>query len=126
MASPMRPMRLMTSLRRFSRCAAVWRAPKNSHAPAAMSRIARRLRIATSVAPEDDRRLAPSRNIEGYSSLQDGSAGDRRFLEHLGIILQELIEPLIGERVVEQHIEHFERHGGDVGPGGGRVNDVRG
>src|SRR6266478_1550599 len=48
----------------------------------------------------------------GYSSLPVGSACGRRFLEYLGIILEEHFEPL-------------ERHGGNVRTGRGRFDHMR-
>src|SRR5579862_7877953 len=40
---------------------------------------------------------------------------DRGFLENLGPVFEKLIETLVGQRVIEQHIQHLERHGGDMG-----------
>src|SRR5207247_10779689 len=61
----------------------------------------------------------------GYSSLPVGSACGRRFLEYLGIILEEHFESLVRQRMVEQHVEHLERHGGDVRAGRGRIDHMR-
>ena len=47
-------------------------------------------------------------------------------MEDLGVILQELIETFIRERVVKQHIHYLEWHGSDVGSGQRGVDDVRG
>ena len=35
-------------------------------------------------------------------------------LECLVVVLEELVEPLVGQRVVEQTIHHLERHGADM------------
>src|SRR5258707_9906927 len=125
-ASPIRPMRFTESLRLLSRSGAVWRELRKSQTPPAIRRMAIRPRMVTSRAPPGKRTLAPALGIDSYPSLPDGLAADRRFLKYLGIILQELFETLIRERMVEQHIEHFERHRRDVGAGRGRFDHVDG
>src|SRR6185369_15556439 len=79
----------------------------------------------SSKAPPDTTRLAKAPGMILYSSLPpDRSSGGRRLLEYLGIVLQELIEALIGERMTEQHVQHLERHRGDMGAGQGAIDDV--
>src|SRR5438876_12416979 len=124
-ASPIRPVRLTASRRRRSRWAAVCREPRNSHAPQAIRRMAASPKIEISTAPPDTKTLAPASNIERYSSPENKSAADWSFLEDLGIILQELIEPLIREGMVEQHVQDLQRHRGDVGAGHGSFNYMR-
>src|SRR5882672_2280017 len=61
-------------------------------------------------------------SISGSVRLASGS----RLLKYLAPILHELIEPFIGEWVIEQHVEHLERHGADMRARQGRIDHVRG
>ena len=47
-------------------------------------------------------------------------------LECLVVVLEELVEPLVGQRVIEKTIHHLERHGADMRSNLGGFMDVNG
>src|SRR5438045_743434 len=106
LASPMRPLRWIAIRRRRSRSPAVTRDLRTIQTPAAISRMASMASSNNSPAPPSD--------IENYSVLRLDRLPGGGFLEDLGIILEELVEPFIGERMAEEHVEHLERHSRDM------------
>src|SRR5713226_8616741 len=95
--SVIRPMALTRSRRRRSRSSGVRLRFDHSQ-------------ISTNRATET--RTAAATQIGGAKSLPYS-----RFLKDLLIIGQERRQALVSERMVEEHVEHLERHGGDMGAG---------
>src|SRR5436305_673619 len=51
---------------------------------------------------------------------------DRRLLEDVAPVLQKLLESLVCQRVVEEHVQNLEGHGADVGAGRGGIDHMSG
>src|SRR5713226_6038563 len=91
--------------RRRSSSAGVGRLLRYTWTPQPASPAATALPMTTQVISPDERKFA-----SGGFIFSNGLARDRSLLEDLVVILQELFQALIRERVIEEHIQNFERH----------------
>src|SRR4051812_45819908 len=119
-ASPILPPRTNAARRCRSRSAGVVRESFQARCPMMAT-------MGTSTANSASEISSAAVNeYQNAAGMWSGSARYRGLLKHLRPVLGELFEALVGERMVEQHIEHLERHGADVGAGERRVHHVHG
>src|SRR5256885_746157 len=76
--------------------------------------------IASVVRP-DEKKFASSCFILSLSLL----TRDRSFLEDFVVVFQKLFKALIGQRMVEHHVQNLKRQRGDMRAGNGRIDYVR-
>src|SRR5437667_969799 len=91
--------------RRRSSSAGVGRLLRYTWTPQPASPATTALPTMTQVISPDERKFA-----SGAFIFSNGLARDRSLLENLVVILQELFQALIRERVIEEHVQNFERH----------------
>src|SRR5262249_24098315 len=116
-ASPILPVATSHVRRRRSRSSGVTRERCHARQPMMASR------IASTSASIITANLAMAYG-EATTGIGRGLAGGSRLLEYLTPVLQELVEPLIGQRVIEKHVQDFERHGPDVRASRRRIDNV--
>src|SRR5947207_10940690 len=111
-ASPRRPLRFTARLLRRSRSAGVRRNRDRILAPTPRS-------------PAADASSSATCTGAFMARIVRLLTENSRFLEDFVVIFQELIEPFIGERMVKQHVYHFERHRADVSAGLRRFHNMQ-
>src|SRR5690349_19372731 len=111
-ASPRRPLRFTASRLRRSRSSGVRRNRDRILAPKPSS-------------PAADASSSATCTGAFMARILQLLTENSRFLKDFVVVFQELIEPFISERMIEQHIYHFERHRANVSAGLRRFHHVQ-